>query len=307
MIAGPTASGKSKLAMTLAERLNGAIVNTDSMQVYANLRIMTARPSPEDEAKYPHYLYGHIPGEKAYSVGHWVRDTAAVVGAVWQHGRVAIFVGGTGLYFTGLEGGLSGIPPIADCIRGHWRRALEIRGPEALHRELARRDRQMAERLCAHDGQRVIRALEVFEATGKSLVDWHDRPHDNGPLADARIGRVVLEPERTMLYSRINARFEHMVERGAIDEVAALHVLGLDAGQPVMKAIGVAEIGCYLSGKTTLEEAIAQAKTQTRHYAKRQETWFGQRMKDWPRRDPESFGGDFDRLAQALLDSWGLD
>lgn len=308
LIAGPTASGKSGLALRLAERIGGVVVNADSMQVYRDLRVVTSRPSPADEARAPHRLYGHVDGAEAYSVGRWLGEATAVLSDARAGGRVAIVVGGTGLYFQSLEEGLSAIPDVPDEMRARWRAALAERGSTALHDTLATRDPRAAAMLRPSDAQRVVRALEVLEATGRSLADWHAEGSQGGPLAGLAVPRLVLMPERARLHERINARFEAMMEEGAFAEVAALKERGLDPDRPVMKAIGVPELMRHLDGEMTLREAVERAKTQTRRYAKRQTTWLRHRMADWPRLDPEHFSGDPDGLVDAVIaKNWPLD
>jgi tRNA dimethylallyltransferase len=273
LIAGPTASGKSALALELADRIGGTVINTDSMQVYRDLRVLTARPTPQEEARVPHRLYGHADAAVNYSAGMWVADAEAALVEARAAGRVPVFVGGTGLYFKALTRGLSAVPPIAPEIRDDIRARLERDGPEALHRELARRDPVMAERLKPRDRVRIARALEVVEATGRSLADWHG---EGLPplLPPADTVAVFLAPERAALYARIDARFKAMLEHGALEEVAALAARGLDPLLPAMKAHGVPALIRYLSGAIGREEAIAMGQTDTRHYAKRQFTWF---------------------------------
>ena len=279
LIAGPTASGKSALAIALAHERNGVIINADAMQVYRELRILTARPSDEDEAQVPHRLYGHVAGASAYSVARWLADAAAEIEAVWRSGRVPVIVGGTGLYFKALEQGLADIPLIPPDITAKWRLA---RGD--LHAELAKRDQGAAARLNPNDRQRIIRALEVFEGTGKPLDYWQRAAQSAAVLAGVEIERIFLNPERRTLHARANERFARMVKEGGIEEVKALLALGLDEKLPVMKAIGVKQLAAWLSGWRGLDEAIAAGQTATRHYIKRQLTWWRHQMPGWEER-----------------------
>ena len=212
LIAGPTASGKSALALELAEKLGGVIVNADSMQVYRDLRIITARPTPEEEARAPHRLYGHVDAAENYSVGRWCIDARAALAEAERAGRMAIVVGGTGLYFKALTQGLAAVPPIPAEIRAAVRARLAAEGPVALHNELARRDPLMAARVKPGDRTRIARALEVFETTGRSLADWH-REGMPAILEPERAVKIFLAPERDELHRRIDARFDAMLRR----------------------------------------------------------------------------------------------
>jgi tRNA dimethylallyltransferase len=280
LIAGPTASGKSALALALAERYGGVVINADSMQVYRELRILTARPSPEEEARVPHALYGFIPACEAYSVGRYMADAARAIAAARVAGRVPVVVGGTGLYFTALLEGLSPIPSVPEAIRARWRAEARRLGAAALHRLLSERDPCMAARLRPTDPQRLVRALEVLEATGRSLADWQQIPGEPLLAAETAI-RLVVSPDRTELYRRSDTRFDAMLERGALEEVAALRALALDPKLPAMTALGVAPLLALLAGELTLDAAAAQAKADTRRYAKRQLTWLRRNMIAW--------------------------
>jgi len=280
LIAGPTASGKSAAALALARALGGTVINADSMQVYRELRVLTARPAAADLVAIPHRLYGTVPATEAYSVGHWLGDAAAAIEEARAQSRLPILVGGTGLYFKALLEGLSPIPDIPDETRAHWRQRAAKLTPAELHRELAARDRVMAERLPPSDPQRLVRALEVIDATGVSLSDWQGTA-GSPILKDDAVLKLVVAPERETVYAAIDARFDVMLEEGALEEVAALMALQLDEGLPVMRAHGVRELAAHLEGDMSLEDAATKAKTESRRYAKRQMTWAKRFMTDW--------------------------
>jgi tRNA dimethylallyltransferase len=287
LIAGPTASGKSALALTLAERLGGVIINADSMQVYRDLRIITARPTAEDEARVPHRLYGHVDAAENYSVGRWCQDARAALAEAERAGRVPILVGGTGLYFKALTQGLSAVPPTPPEIRAAVRARCDAEGAVSLHSELFRRDPAMAAKLKPGDRMRIARALEVLEATGRSLADWH---RDGMPAIldpDAAL-KIFLVPERAELYRRIDARFDAMLAAGALDEVRALVARNLDPMLPAMKAHGVPWLRRHLAGEIGLAEAAVGGKLDTRRYTKRQLTWFRHQMPGWIWVSPEA-------------------
>lgn len=280
LIAGPTASGKSALALALAEATGGVVINTDSMQVYRDLRIITARPSPEEEARVPHRLYGYCDAAVNCSAGTWVVDAAAVLAEARVANRLPIFIGGTGLYFKALTRGLSAVPPIPQEVRDDVRARMEREGVEALHAELVWRDPVSGEKLKPRDSARIARALEVIEATGRALPDWHSEGLP--PLLEpGGVKAIFLAPDRKELYARINARFEGMLERGALDEVAALAARKLDPILPAMKAHGVPALIRYLAGEISLEQAIYIGQIDTRHYAKRQYTWFRHQLPEF--------------------------
>jgi tRNA dimethylallyltransferase len=286
LIAGPTASGKSALALDLAERLGGIVVNADSMQVYRDLRIITARPTDDDEARVPHRLYGHVDAAENYSVGRWCTDARDALDEAWKAGRVPILTGGTGLYFKALTQGLSAVPPTPPEIRAAVRARLDAEGAAALHAELAQRDPAVAAKLKPADKMRIGRALEVLEATGRSLAEWH---RDGMPaiLDPRRAVSVFLMPERVELYRRIDARFDAMLAAGAVEEVRALDARPLDPLLPVMKAHGVPWLRRHLAGEITRAEATEGAKLDTKRYTKRQITWFRNQMFGWAWAPPE--------------------
>ncbi|MBY3171403.1 tRNA (adenosine(37)-N6)-dimethylallyltransferase MiaA [Rhizobium laguerreae] len=283
LITGPTASGKSALAVELARRHDGAVVNADSMQVYETLRVLTARPSEEEMQGVPHHLYGHVPADAAYSTGAWLRDVTALLPTLRAAGRLPVFVGGTGLYFKALTGGLSDMPEVPKALREKLRARLVEEGPDGLYAELAEADPAMAASLNRQDGQRIVRALEVMKATGRSIADFQGR---SGPVViDADEARkIVVLPDRAVLHQRINGRFEKMLQQGAEDEVRALLALDLPAEAPVMKAIGVSQITAMVRGEMTRDEVLEKGAAATRQYAKRQMTWFRNQMDDsWER------------------------
>ena len=282
LIAGPTASGKSALSLDLAARYDGEIVNTDSMQIYPVLKVLTARPDDADLALAPHHLYGTAPLHEPYSAGKWMEDARHTAMDIWARGKVPIFVGGTGLYFKALEGGLAHIPEIPEEIREQVRGDLETLGSRVLHEQLSQIDPVMAERLRPSDSHRVSRALEVVRATGRSLSEYQDDTGSASLLAGKTVERLVLLPERSILHERINRRSELMIENGAIDEVRQLMALELPADATVLKAIGVAQLRSFIDGEQSLNDSVFQLKSKTRQYAKRQYTWFrGQFSENW--------------------------
>jgi tRNA dimethylallyltransferase len=264
----------------LAERLSGTIINADSMQVYRELRMLTARPSHEDEARAPHALYGFVPGAEAYSAGRYAADAAAAIAAVRARGSVPIVVGGSGLYFHALLRGLSPVPPVDPHARAHWRSRAAVRPSRELHAILRARDPATASRLMPTDTQRIVRALEVLESTGRPLSYWQSQP-GQPVLEEAETSRLLVLPERAAIAGRIEARFDAMVAGGALEEVAGLLALSLSPELPVMRALGVAPLAAHLAGRMGLEEAVAIAKADTRRYAKRQLTWLRRNMIAW--------------------------
>jgi tRNA dimethylallyltransferase len=279
LIAGPTASGKSAAALALAQRLGGTVINADSMQLYRELAVLTARPTAADMARAPHRLYGIVPAREAYSVGRWLAGAGAAIRAAQAERRVPIVVGGTGLYFKALLEGLARVPDIPPEIREYWRGQAGQLGVEGMRRELAARDPAVAARLPG-DPQRLVRALEVIDATGVSLYEWQGDIVAPVIASDA-VTKLVIAPEREAVYARIDARFDRMIDAGALEEVRTLMSLGLDDGLPAMRAHGVRELAAYSAGDRTLEQAATMAKTETRRYAKRQMTWLRRFMTDW--------------------------
>ncbi|MHA7777508.1 tRNA (adenosine(37)-N6)-dimethylallyltransferase MiaA [Roseibium sp. M-1] len=285
LIAGPTASGKSALALRLAKERNGVIVNADSMQLYEDLRLVSARPSAEEEAAAPHRLYGVLPSSTAFSTGAWLRLAKSELVAAWGEGRLPILVGGTGLYFKGLTEGFAEMPEIPDGIRAHARTLADKEGIDGLKRALvAAGDEEAAKALS--DPQRLARALEVMEATGKPLSHWQ-KVHQAPPLmASDLCHRIVLAPPRPWLHDRIARRAELMLSDEGVAEVRALLAKELSDKFPAMRAIGVPEIAAYLAGEATFAETVHRLTVATRQYAKRQETWFRNQMIAWQRVDP---------------------
>jgi len=293
-MAGPTASGKSALALALAAKLGGAIVNADSMQVYRDLRIITARPTAAEERRMPHLLYGHVDAAENYSVGRWRQEAEAVLASLRRESRAAIVVGGTGLYFSVLTRGLAAVPPIPAEIRADIRARLGSEGSAALHAELERRDPGAAARLKPGDRARVTRALEVVLATGRSLTDWHgeEMPAAIDPAAAVKI---FLMPERDELLRRIDARFDAMMAGGALDEVRALAARDLSPELPAMKAHGVPWLIRHLKGAISLAEAAEGAKRDTRQYTKRQATWFRNQLPEFVWVKPDAAVAEVER------------
>jgi tRNA dimethylallyltransferase len=281
LLAGPTASGKSALALALAEKINGVIVNADSMQVYRDLRIITARPTVEEEAKAKHLLYGHVDASENYSVGQWLRDAQAAIEDVKAAGQVPIVVGGTGLYFMTLTRGLAAVPPIPADIRAEVRGRLENEGVAPLYAELVERDPVTAHRLMPGDRSRITRALEVVLATGRSLSEWHG---DGMPAVvdPAQAAKFFLDLDRDELGRRIDRRFDAMLDHGALEEVERLAARGLNPSLPAMKAHGVPWLIRHLRGEIGLDEAAEGGKRDTKRYTKRQATWFRNQAPDWP-------------------------
>ncbi|MFC3323986.1 tRNA (adenosine(37)-N6)-dimethylallyltransferase MiaA [Mesorhizobium cantuariense] len=294
LIAGPTASGKSALALDLAGRKGGVIVNTDSMQGYSVLDVLTARPEAADLARAPHFLYGHVHPATAYSTGAWLRDVMKLIDGGTLSGRPdgtlserpVIFVGGTGLYFRALAEGISEMPDIPQRVRDRWRYELKEQGAVKLHSLLLREDSAAAMMLKPTDSQRIVRALEVLDASGRSIREW--QAERGQPLIDRESARFfVIEPDRAALVGRIEKRFDQMLDKGALDEVKRLSALGLDPELPAMKAIGVRELQAAMAGEIGFPEAIERAKIATRQYSKRQTTWFRHQLgPEWQRVRP---------------------
>jgi tRNA dimethylallyltransferase len=287
LIAGPTASGKSALAIRLAEATGGVVVNADSMQVYRDLRVITARPTVEEEAQVPHRLFGHIDGAENYSVGRWVEDAKALIAELQGQGRLPIFTGGTGMYFKALLRGLSDIPAVPEEVRAKVRAQAEGFSPQELHARLTALDPATAAGLRPSDPQRILRALEVFEATGEPLVSFQSRP--GTPILDPATSRAFfLAPERPLLKARIDARFVSMMNEGALAEVETLAGRGLDPALPVMRAHGVPGLIDYLRGASTLEAAIERGQRDTRAYSKRQFTFVRHQLPEFEMVAPEA-------------------
>ena len=286
LIAGPTASGKSALAITRAIASDGIIVNADSMQLYDTLRVVTARPSIEDESRAEHVLYGSVPAAQRFSTGQWLRAVQDVV-ATSDPARSLIFVGGTGLYFDALINGFADVPDIPDHVVLEVQQEIQALDESERMRLLSAEDPETAGRLKVADPQRVVRALAVKRATGRALSSFQE-DQQPGVLGGWEIERLLLWPDRELLRARIAERFEAMFESGAVEEVEALLAQRLDPSLPAMKAIGVPEISGWLAGRLSRAEAMERAIIATRQYAKRQRTWFRNRMGDWPRLD---FGG----------------
>lgn len=274
IVAGPTASGKSDLAITIAERVNGTIVNTDSMQVYRELRVLTARPTEADEARVPHRLYGIRPAAEAGSVAWWREEALAAMDEIRATGRLPILTGGSGMYFAALTDGLTDIPDPGPDARIEARRLLAEQGPAALHASLTHVDPATAARLRPEDSQRIARAWEVWRGTGMGLAAWQNR---RGEPAPWRFTAVRLDPPRDALRAAIATRFKAMVRDGALNEVRDLLAMDLDPSLPAMRAHGVQELGAYLRGTATLEEAGRRTELITGQYTKRQATWFRHR------------------------------
>jgi tRNA dimethylallyltransferase len=298
VVAGPTASGKSALALRLAEAERGVIINADSMQLYRDLPILTARPTPADEARAPHRLYGVLDAADPASVGRWLELAEAAIGEALAAQRAAIVVGGTGLYLHALLHGLAPVPAIPAEVRTTARTRLAELGPPAFHAELARLDPTMAAHLRPTDRQRLLRAYEVVIATGRSLAAWHAMPPGRVRLPPRRLG-LALVPPRAALYERIERRLRHMIEHGALAELRALHRRALPPDLPLMKAVAVPDLLAYVAGRSDFEVALERAIMHTRRYAKRQLTWLRRQLPEL--RPVPEFGDDLDpRRAMAL-------
>jgi tRNA dimethylallyltransferase len=280
LIAGPTASGKSAVALKLAELFDGTIVNADAMQVYADLKVLTARPSAEEARRAPHLLFGEVDGAENFSVGRWLARASEILAAARERAGPLIFVGGTGLYFRALTEGLSDIPRVPEAVRAAVRAEAEGEATPALHARLAAVDPLTAARLRPSDRQRVLRALEVVAATGRPLVEFQGARAAPSLPSGAWTG-LFLAPEREALNARIAARFDEMLGEGALDEVAALAARRLDPALPAMRAHGVPHLIAHLEGRLSLDEARTRAVSDTRHYAKRQFTWARHQMPDF--------------------------
>jgi tRNA dimethylallyltransferase len=291
VIAGPTASGKSALALRLAEAAGGMIINADSMQLYRDLRILTARPGAADEARAPHRLFGILDAGEPASVGRWLQLAQAAIAEARAARQPAIVVGGTGLYLHALLHGLAPVPDVPERVRTAARMRLREGGLPALRAELAELDPVMAARLRPTDRQRLLRAYEVVVATGRSLAAWQEMPPVRIDLPERRLG-VALVPPRAALYQRIERRLRAMVEGGALEELRTLHERGLPADLPLMKALAVPELLAHVSGRVDLETALARAIVQTRRYAKRQITWLRHRLPEL--RPVAAFGESID-------------
>ena len=277
-IGGPTASGKSALALSLAERVGGSVINADSMQVYRELRVLTARPEANDAARVPHRLYGHVPARERYSADRYQAEACAAMAEVAAEGRVPILVGGTGLYFRAVMEGFSPLPDISADARAAAAADLARLGPSGLYQRLAAVDPVTAARLAPADRQRIQRAWEVWLASGKPMSAWHAEPvHDGRPAFRFTVVRML--PDRAALYDRCDKRLEAMIRQGALDEVSSLITQGLSPTLPAMKALGVAPLAAALAGQISHAQAVATAQQQTRNYAKRQFTWF---RNQWP-------------------------
>ncbi|MGB0920820.1 MAG: tRNA (adenosine(37)-N6)-dimethylallyltransferase MiaA [Alphaproteobacteria bacterium] len=304
LIAGPTASGKSSLALEFAARVQdkgGArIINADSMQIYRDLSIVTACPSAAELAQVDHRLYGVLDGAQRCSVARWLDLAVAEVKQAWADGALPIVVGGTGLYFKALTEGLAPVPEVSADIWDEGKAILTAGQGPALHAELVKIDPQMAARLNPTDPQRVLRAWSVMRGTGRSLADWQNDPVDP-PLRDAIFHKWVLMPDREWLYARCDRRFHLMMAEGALDEVRALVVRGLDPTLPVMKAVGVPQLAAFLAGDISEADAIANAQMQSRRYAKRQLTWGRNQMIAWNSVNEQQMESVCDKMLSKIL------
>ncbi|MEM1087049.1 MAG: tRNA (adenosine(37)-N6)-dimethylallyltransferase MiaA, partial [Pseudomonadota bacterium] len=282
LIHGPTASGKTALSVALAERLNGEVVNADSMQVYADLNIISARPTPSEMNGTVHHLFGHIPGRERYSTGRWLSDAASVIADIERRGKTPIIIGGTGLYHMALVEGLSEIPPVPEDVRSEVFALKRNEGAAGLYQRLLKHDPDSAGRLGPNDGQRLSRALEVYLATGQSIATFQGNRTKPTLEKDRWLG-IALTPPRARLYAKIDRRFEGMLMEGAMEEARALLAQNLSPDLPAMKAHGVPGLIAFLKGEMSAQAAAENAKRDTRRYAKRQFTWIGRQFPFWPR------------------------
>ncbi|MCZ4272615.1 tRNA (adenosine(37)-N6)-dimethylallyltransferase MiaA [Maritalea porphyrae] len=286
LIAGPTASGKTAMAIERSAEEKSLIINTDSMQVYDVLNVISARPNAQEMAQAAHRMYGYVPPVTRFSTGAWLRDVQALIQGEGANYEKLIFVGGTGLYFDALINGFAQIPDVPQEVIQQVEEMIQPLDADQRAKLLAQKDPAMAKRLQAPDPQRVARAISVMEATNKSLAHWQDEPNEPSILEGFELEKIVLNPERDILRNRIAKRFGLMMQAGAIEEVEAITALGLDPTLPAMRAIGVPEISAYLRGDMTLDEAREKSIIATQQYAKRQRTWFRNRMTDWQWVDP---------------------
>ncbi len=282
LIHGPTASGKSALSVALAKRLDGEVINADSMQVYRDLRVISARPAAAEMDGVEHHLFGHVAASERYSTGKWLEDVQPVIAKVQRRGKVPIIIGGTGLYHLALIEGLSQIPPVPDDIRAEVTEIQKSGGVAALREKLEQVDLETATKLGEGDRQRLARALEVWFATGKSITAFHGKK-GRAILDNEDWLGVALTPTRPRLYSRIDRRFEGMLMEGAMEEARGLAAQNLPEDLPAMKAHGIPWLLSYLRGELSAEQAAENAKRDTRRYAKRQFTWIGRQFPFWPR------------------------
>ncbi len=301
LIAGPTASGKSALALRLASAIGAEIVNADSMQLYTDLRLVTARPSPDEEARARHHLFGTVDGADGWSVGRWLRATLQALDEIAERKHPAVVVGGTGLYFKALTQGLAEIPQVPLEVRERAQDDYAQMGEMDFRGRLGFVDPAAAARIATGDRQRLVRAWAVFSATQTPLTDWQSNGEPS--VAPGAWSAAALEPPRDTLYARCDTRLASMVNAGALEEVAALAARNLDPVLPIMKAVGVREFTSYLRGETSLAKAVASVQQETRRYAKRQTTWMRGQMADWPRLteiDPEGQWRQFLAVNPAL-------
>lgn len=282
LIHGPTASGKTALAIDVARRLGGEVVNADSMQVYRDLKVISARPTEEEMDGVPHHLFGHVDAARRYSTGDWLEEVRATIRNLELKGKRAILVGGTGLYLLAMTQGLSNIPPVPEDVRADVRAIADAEGAEGLRDRLTPVDPETAARLGTGDRQRLARAYEVYLATGKPITDFQK---DRQPpvLKDGEWIGFALTPPRAKLYQKIDRRFEGMLMQGAMEEARQLIKRDLDPELPAMKAHGMPWLAAFARGEITAEYAAENAKRDTRRYAKRQFTWIGRQFPFWPR------------------------
>lgn len=304
-IAGPTASGKSAFALKAAAAYDGVIINADSMQVYRDLSVITACPTLDEQQQMPHRLYGFLDATEVCSAAFWAEKAMNEIRSTWSAGKLPILVGGTGMYFKVLIDGIAKIPDIPADIRSAVRQQCKSSGPEVLHAELTRLDPALAERLAPGDSQRISRAIEVVRATGVPLSEWQKNTEE-GPMypfdVEGSIEKYVLLPERNELYARCDRRFDLMLDWGGLDEVRELATRNLSTELPIMRALGVPSLMAHLAGEMTLQDAVEQAKMQTRRFAKRQLTWFRNQFSHWKTLNAQYSERYFDKFVTKLFE-----
>ena len=301
LITGATASGKSSLALHLAKKLNATIINADSIQVYREMHILTARPSIEEMREIPHLLYGHVSVKESYDVGRWLDEAMGAIENVKEKGRLPILVGGTGLYFHALTKGIAHIPDISMGVRQKMRLRYEQEGTVQLYDRLGKIDLETQRRISSNDRQRILRALEVYEETGRCLSEWHKDPIM--PRLQGHVIKILLMPHREWLYKKCDQRFEEIISKNVMDEVKGILDLSLPLSRSAMKAIGLSELIAVYRRMKTMDEAVIIAQQKTRRYAKRQTTWFRNQMTLWKRFSEQEYDHKMDNIVSYIVEN----